>query len=313
MDRISCIVLNYNDADTTLGLVEELKSLACLDSVVVVDNCSTDDSWERLKSLERQGRDPGRIPHIDSGRIPDLYLLQTGRNGGYGPGNQAGIDFASQNLGADYVIVANPDIHVTGSCIEQVKAALDGTEGCALASAMVESPDGQELFSYWKLMGIGGDLLDTGLFTRRLFRRWLNDPKEKLKRGGTGGSRLVDAVPGSFFMLRLDRFPPGEIKRIFDKNIFLYYEEKVLGQKLKALGLKAVLATGCSYVHAHSVSLSKSVSKILDRQKLQHRSKLYYYREYLHAGPVKMAVARVFLAVVLGEIWFLTEVCGMRW
>lgn len=297
MDKISCIVLNYNDADTTLGLVKELKALPCLDSVVVVDNCSTDDSWERLKPLETEG----------------VYVLQTGRNGGYGPGNQAGIDFAAGRLGAGYVIVANPDIHVTGSCIEQVKAALDGTEGCALASAKVVSPEGRELFSYWKLMGIGGDLLDTGLFTRRLFRRLLNVPEERLKRGGTDGSRLVDAVPGSFFMLRLDRFPLGEIERVFDKNIFLYYEEKVLGQKLKALGLKAVLATGCSYVHAHSVSVNKSVSRILDKQRLLHRSKLYYYREYLHAGPVKMAAARAFLAIVLGEVWFLTEVCGMRW
>ncbi len=297
MDRISCIVLNYNDADTTLGLVGELKALSCLDSVVVVDNCSTDDSWARLKPLEAEG----------------IYLLQTGFNGGYGPGNQAGIDFASQKLGADYVIVANPDIHVTGRTIEQVKAALDGTEGCALASAMVVSPEGRRLFSYWKLMGIGGDLLDTGLFTRRLFRRWLNVPEERLARGGTGGSRLVDAVPGSFFMLRLDRFPPEEVKRVFDKNIFLYYEEKVLGQKLKALGLKAVLAADCSYVHAHSVSISKSVSGILDKQRLQHESKLYYYREYLHAGPLKMATARAFLAVVLGEVWFLTKVCGMSW
>ncbi len=297
MDRISCIVLNYNDADTTLSLVGELQNLPCLDSVVVVDNCSTDDSWERLKPLKGQG----------------IHLLQTGRNGGYGPGNQAGIDYASQNLGADYVIVANPDIHVTNGCIQQVKAALDQTVGCALASAMVESPDGRRLFSYWKLMGIGGDLLDTGLFTRRLFRRWLNVPVEKLKQGGASGSRLVDAVPGSFFMLRLDRLPAGEAKRVFDNNIFLYYEEKVLGQKLKALGLKAVLATDCSYIHAHSVSVSKSVSRILDKQKLQHESKLYYYREYLHAGPLKMAAARAFLAVVLGEVWFLTEVCGMRW
>ena len=49
MDKISCIVLNYNDAPTTLHLVMELKELDVLDSIVVVDNCSTDDSWEQLK------------------------------------------------------------------------------------------------------------------------------------------------------------------------------------------------------------------------------------------------------------------------
>ena len=211
------------------------------------------------------------------------------------------------------MIVANPDIHVSEECILRVKEALDRTERCALASALVESPEGKLLFSYWMLLPLWKDLLDTGLVTRRLFARWLNVPRERLKQGGLSGCRLVDAVPGSFFMLRPDRFPEGEIHKVFDKRIFLYYEEKVLGQKLKAMGLTAVLALDCSYVHAHSVSIDKSVKNIGDKQRLLHESKLYYYREYLHAGPVKTAAARVFLGLVLAEVRFLTGVCGMRW
>lgn len=87
----------------------------------------------------------------------------------------------------------------------------------------------------------------------------------------------------------------------------------MLGQKLKAMGLTAVLALDCSYVHAHSVSIDKSVKNIGDKQRLLHESKLYYYREYLHAGPVKTAAARAFLGLVLAEVRFLTGVCGMRW
>ena len=79
------------------------------------------------------------------------------------------------------------------------------------------------------------------------------------------------------------------------------------------MGLTAALALDCSYVHAHSVSIDKSVKKIGDKQRLLHESKLYYYREYLHAGPLKMAGARAFLGLVLAEVRFLTEVCGMRW
>lgn len=300
MNHISCIVLNYNDAPTTLGLVGELKSLGVLSSIVVVDNHSTDDSWERLKALEAQG----------DGLV---YLLQTGENGGYGAGNQAGLDFAAGRLGADYVIVANPDIHVTAQCIERVRAALDGTPDCALASAMVVSPEGRPLLSCWRLLSLFGDLMDTGLFTRRLFKRFLNDSLGKRPAGGSAGCRLVDAVPGSFFMLRLDRFPKGAYGSLFDKNIFLYYEEKVLGQKLKAMGLKSVLALDAAYVHAHSVSIDKSVGKIVGKQRILHESKLYYYKEYLHAGPAALAFARVFLGAVLAEVWFLTEVCGLRW
>ncbi|MCD7907818.1 MAG: glycosyltransferase family 2 protein [Clostridium sp.] len=299
MNKISCIVLNYNDAHTTCGLVEELLGINCLDFVVVVDNCSTDDSWETLSALGDGG---GR-----------LSLIRAEQNGGYGWGNQIGVDWAVDRLGADYVMVANPDIHVTESCILRVKEVLDQTERCGLASALVESPQGKPLLSYWTLLPLWKDLLDTGLITRRLFARRLNVPQERLKQGGLSGCRLVDAVPGSFFMLRADRFPAGEIHKVFDKKIFLYYEEKVLGRKLRAMGLTAALALDCSYVHAHSVSIDKSVKKIGDKQRLLHESKLYYYREYLHAGPLKMAGARAFLGLVLAEVRFLTEVCGMRW
>ena len=123
----------------------------------------------------------------------------------------------------------------------------------------------------------------------------------------------MDAVPGSFFMLKTGILTPGEIKEVFDKHIFLYYEEKVLGQKFRKMGLKTVLVTDESYVHAHSVSIDKSFKRIVDKQSLLHRSKLYYYKEYLGTGPAGMAAARAVLGLVLAEVWFLTVVCRMQW
>lgn len=114
-------------------------------------------------------------------------------------GNQAGINYAVEYLEADYIIIANPDIHVTSRCIERVKQALDNTEGAVMASARVTDPQGKDLFSYWTLLPLWKDLLDTGLITRRLFKDMLNTPPYRLPNAGDEGSRLVDAVPGSFF------------------------------------------------------------------------------------------------------------------
>lgn len=298
MDHISAIILNYNDYPTTLSLVEEIKDYDCLDSVVVVDNHSTDDSWEHLRLLDGKGK---------------LHTLRMDHNGGYGMGNQEGINYATKYLDADYVIIANPDIHVTPRCIRRVKEALDAAQDIVVASARVMDPQGNDLFSYWTLLPWWKDLLDTGLITRRLFRGMLNTPVYRLLQGGDGDSRLVDAVPGSFFMLKTGLLTPREIKEVFDKHIFLYYEEKVLGQKFRKKGLKTVLVTDESYVHAHSVSIDRSFKRIVDKQRLLHRSKLYYYKEYLGAGPVSMAAARAVLGFILGEVWFLTVVCRMRW
>lgn len=298
MDKVCCIILNYNDAPTAMALTEEIKNYECLDSIVVVDNCSTDDSWDQLKGL----RDTDKV-----------HVLRTEENGGYGSGNQAGIDYAVEYLEAEYLIIANPDIHVTPQCIERVKEALDKTRHAVMASARVVSPQGEGLFSYWTLQPLWKDLLDTGLITRRLFRFMLNTPSYRLKCAGDEGCLLVDAVPGSFFMLKLGLLTPQEMEELFDRNIFLYYEEKVLGQKFKERGLKTVLVTDESYVHAHSVSIDKSLKRIIDKQKLLHKSKLYYYKEYLHAGPAKLAAAGAVLDLILAEVWFLTVVCRMRW
>ena len=298
MDKISMIILNYNAWATTLSLVEEAQDYECRDSVVVVDNHSSDDSWERLQALNGSGK---------------VHALRMEQNGGYGMGNQEGINYAAGYLEADYVIIANPDIHVTPRCIGRVKEALDRTRDAVAASARVKDPQGRELFSYWTLLPLWKDLLDTGLVTRRLFKGMLNTPAYRLPNAGDEDCRLVDAVPGSFFMLKTGLLTPGEIKEVFDKRIFLYYEEKVLGQKFRKMGLKTVLATDQSYVHAHSVSIDKSFKRIVDKQRLLHRSKLYYYKEYLGTGPAGMAAARIILGFILAEVWFLTVVCRMRW
>ena len=75
MDKISMIILNYNDSYTTLSLVDEVRDYECLDSVVVVDNHSSDDSWKRLQTLNGSGK---------------VHALRLEQNGGYGMGKPGG-------------------------------------------------------------------------------------------------------------------------------------------------------------------------------------------------------------------------------
>lgn len=303
--RIACVVLNYNDAETTLRLVRRLEQSRLLTGIAVVDNASDDGSWERLKQLERGG--------ADQPRRADVRLMRTERNGGYGSGNQAGIGFACRLWQPDYIIIANPDIEVDDTCIRRVREALAAQEDGAAASALVRSPQGKLLFSYWDLPGLAGELLDAGLVTRRLFAGRLTTPPERLEPAADRQSRLVGALPGSFFMLKMSCFSEGEAGALFDPGVFLYCEEKILAQKLRARGLRELLVTDVSYVHAHSVSIDRSVGKIAAKQAILHQSRLWYYRHYLHCGPLRMAAARLWLALVLAEVRFLTGVVGLRW
>lgn len=49
---IGCVVLNYNDADTTLDLLKRIEPMEIIDQIVLVDNKSADNSLERLKEQE---------------------------------------------------------------------------------------------------------------------------------------------------------------------------------------------------------------------------------------------------------------------
>ncbi len=348
MGKTACIILNYNDADTAAGLAAELRESTEIDEILLVDNCSSDDSWEKLtafvslaggKILEEDsgsraaaagpaGREEnpesraavagpaGREERPESraaaagpagreenpGSRPGITLFRTKKNGGYGYGNQAGINEAVRLWDPEYVIIANPDIHVTDRCIRKVKNALEETENGAAASAMVVSPGGERLFSYWDLLPFWRDLLDCGPICRRIFKPWLITPADRLPRGGAAGSRMAGAVPGSFFVLKMSAFPGIYRREIFDRKVFLYCEEKILAQKLKKRGLGVVLVTDAEYVHAHSASIDKSVAGLAAKQKILHRSRLYYYRRYLGAGPLRMLAARLFLAAVYAEV-----------
>lgn len=54
--RLSCVILNYNDAETTEKLVKQIVDYKVLHQIIVVDNASTDNSLERLKKLESELR-----------------------------------------------------------------------------------------------------------------------------------------------------------------------------------------------------------------------------------------------------------------
>lgn len=313
--NISCIILNYNDAETTISLVNSIESYKILDSIVVVDNCSTDDSLSKLKE-------------IAGGKV---HVIASEKNGGYGYGNNQGIRYAYRTLHASHVLIANPDVKVSQECIEAMKDSFLRISRLGVSAAVTRDGTGAIALSSWRLNGLLGDLLDTGLITRRLFAPWLNDRPElkadfEKEQGGntlrlqdtsnSGQERgkehyvYVDAVLGSLFMADIHALMECGL---YDEEVFLYYEEKILGFQLKKKGYGTVLLLDRFYVHLHSVSIDKSVKSILKKQALLHESKLHYYKKYLGINRFQECLVRAFLGFLMGEIWFLTKILGLSW
>lgn len=65
---VGCVVLNFNDSKTTIELLNRMKNMKSIDVIVVVDNCSTDDSFSVLKQYTSK----------------KIQVIQSEKNGGYG-------------------------------------------------------------------------------------------------------------------------------------------------------------------------------------------------------------------------------------
>ena len=90
------IIVNYNDFENTNKLINNIKDFKVLDEIIVVDNCSNDDSYKQLNKL----------------KIKKLKILKTEKNKGYG----SAINFAAKYCETKYndcnLIISNSDIEI---------------------------------------------------------------------------------------------------------------------------------------------------------------------------------------------------------
>jgi N-acetylglucosaminyl-diphospho-decaprenol L-rhamnosyltransferase len=141
---VACVILNYNDASTTIALLKHIQNFKILDYIVVVDNKSTDDSYLQLQSLKNE----------------KVHLIQTSKNGGYGFGNNVGIKYSVETLNADYVLIANPDVIFENDLVEKLVASFDDNSDVAVVSAIQNNSQNWA----WKDCSVLESVLATSLF-----------------------------------------------------------------------------------------------------------------------------------------------------
>lgn len=277
---IDVLTLNYNDFVTTKEFVDSVKNYSCVRRVVVVDNKSTDDSFEKLKALE----------------CDKVCIIQSGINGGYGAGNNYGIRFLNQHFNSKYILLANPDVIVENSVLEKMEFFLANHDDFAFVAPMMKNPCG--ILQYNTAMKIPSKLayiLSIDLILSKLMKPFY------YKSLGTIQDSVfdVDAVAGSLFLMDADKMLKYGM---FDENIFLFCEEYVLGIKMKKAGMKTGLLTRLDYVHNHSVSIKKSYKTLLSRNKLMVKSRLFVLKKYYKAGLFSYSFAKLLSYVYLMEI-----------
>ena len=236
MSTVLCVILNWRTADMTRRSVDS--ALVAMEGVAgaitIVDNDSGDGSFEAL-SAAFAGH-------------PRVRVIQSGRNGGYGAGNNVGIRAGlPDGTAPDYVYILNSDAFPAPDAIRVLRDYLDAHPDVGFAGSHIHGPEGEPHNTAFRFPSALGELegaAKTGPVTR-LLRAWVVAPPLPAT------TRRVDWLAGASVMMRrsvLDRIG------LFDETFFLYYEETDLCRRAARAGWPTVYVVESRVMHIGSVS-----------------------------------------------------------
>ncbi len=212
--KVSLIWLNYNSSKFIELALKSLKSLFELNysnyEVIVVDNCSTDGSFEIIKSFLEKAKSDVRVK-----------LIRTDRNLGYTGGNNVG--FRARDKDSEYVVLVNNDFIMHPDSLEVVEH-MHGEDSVGAAQGITLNPRGA-LESF-------GIILDEMLAGHGLSS---GTSPQSIKRPLT-----VTYVLGAcaFYRVRAAREAWGGRDRLFFDWAFGYFDDVVLCLQLWNAGWK---------------------------------------------------------------------------
>ena len=258
--KTTLIILNYNDSERTIGLLRKIEGYDIINDIVLVDNASTDGSYEALKNEESE--------HI--------HVIRRNINGGYAKGNNEGALYALKKLRPDIIFIANPDVSFTEKAAGAMAEALSKNKEYAAVAPLV-----RQGYNAWNLPGFIGILRSLFLFAFTAEKILVRQAAER------SGAELfpVGAIEGSFFAVDAKKF--REVSG-FDERTFLYGEEIMLSRRFKRKGYREGVLPGERYDHLHSASIKKMYrsSKAAAFHHFKDSFRIYN-KYYLRTGPLE--------------------------
>ncbi len=235
----SClIVLNYNDAPSCLSLIAKVENYHNIQKIILVDNCSTDSSFDVLKDAFQNHQ--------------KIDVIKTEANGGYGSGNTFGAFYAMEKYDAQFITIANPDVEFREKTLDRILKQYDEYSDAAIVTCKMNC-SAQKLPVAWKLPSYWDCILENFIILSKIVENRCLYKEKELDRPVV----KVEVLPGSFLTMKASCF-----KEIggFDSSIFLYYEENILAKKMQRAGYSSYLITTEEYLHNNTEKINKNIS-----------------------------------------------------
>ncbi len=268
------IILNYKTPDMTLQSVQAaLREMESINGhIIVVDNDSQDGSFEQMQQeITHKGWD-------QKGRVK---VVQSGRNGGFGAGNNFGIlTGLADNPATDYIYILNSDAFPDEGAIHALIDALQSNPKTGFAGSYIHGPNAEPHISAFRFPGILSEFegaIRSGPVSKLLSNYIISLPMPET-------TRTVDWLAGASMMMR--RSVLQEIG-LFDEQFFLYFEETDLCRRATLAGYTVQYVRESRVTHIGSVSTGMKTWKRMPQYWFASRN---YYFTKNHGAAYAMLV-----------------------
>ena len=222
--RLALVTVTYSPGDTLAALLDSIPAAGdALVSVVLADNGSTDGSVEQ--AVER----------------PEVHLVRTGGNLGYGAAANVGIASIDPSIG--WVLLINPDVVLRPHAIDHLLQVADRYPRAGAIGPLITTRDGTVYPSARQLPSIA-----TGIGHALFGWWWPSNPWTRTYRldRAEPTERQAGWLSGACLLLRRIAF--DEIGG-FDPAYFMYFEDVDLGERLAGAGWQNIYAPSAHVVH----------------------------------------------------------------
>lgn len=203
--KTSIVVLNWNNYQDTRECLKSLLDLSYPNyEVIVIDNNSTDDSFNQLKN-----------------EFENFIFKKNQKNLGYSDGNNVGIKMALKN-NSEYIVILNNDIVVTKFFLEPLVREAKKNEKIGLLNPLIcDYNNPNYIQNIGRKMNIWLD-------------KWPGVYSNELIKNINGKKNIdIDSVQGAAYLLKA-----SIVKKVgfLDSDYFLIREENDLSFRVKESG-----------------------------------------------------------------------------
>lgn len=302
-NRITLVIIDYKSSIQTFSCIENIEK-NCSNNIkfdyIVVDNTHSNN----LKNadiickyyIEKENTKFEEYEvSIGSYKNIEVTICYTNENLGYAKGNNVGFLLSEWLFGNEYVIFSNNDlifdekfdIEKLIEPFQDEKVAVIGPDITDNLGEIHQSPC--KNMSFWQ----GTVVNYYHMISERLAPTWKSNIAYSAKSG------VCDWVSGCFIVVRASDFNAIEG---FDPGTFLYWEEAILGEKIRKIGKLIWFNNDVKIIHNHSTVVRKSYSEI-ERLRLNYQSSIYYYSKYKEISILQKIFSRILFELFVPLFW----------